>query len=432
MDQMTAVQQKLNSEKMNERLRSLYGEDKEVTAAKERYLDLAKAFDQCFSERSSKEEELFFFSAPGRTEIGGNHTDHQHGRVLAAAVNLDIVAVAAKNSDGIIRLQSKGFSKADVIDLKELSVREEERERSASLIRGICARLVELGYQIGGFDAYSASLVLKGSGLSSSAAFEVLVVTILNHLYNDGNIDAVTVAQISQYAENVYFGKPSGLMDQTASSVGGFVAIDFCDPQKPVLEKIEFNPADKGYALCIVDTGGSHADLTADYASAPVEMKAVASALGHTVLRECDETQLLNNISSLREKVGDRAILRAIHFFGDNERVVHQTEALKKGDFEEFKKLSIESGRSSFMYLQNVYSCQNPQEQGLSLALAVAEDILQGRGAWRVHGGGFAGTIQAFVPFDLLDRYRSTMESIFGANRCYVLNIRAVGGTKVL
>lgn len=427
MNRIAALTADLKQGRYTAALASLYGEEG-ATAAAERYAGIAEGFQALFG----ADKELHFFSAPGRTEIGGNHTDHQHGRVLCAAVNLDIVAAAAASQQPVIRLKSAEFEGMDEIDLNDLSVREQERESSAAVIRGICARMVQLGYRIGGFDAFTASQVLKGSGLSSSAAFEVLVVTILNHLYNEGKISPVEAAQISQYAENVYFGKPSGLMDQTASSVGGFVAIDFNDPTHPVLEKIAFDPAEKGYHLCIVDTGGNHADLTADYASAPTEMRAVAEALGKTVLRECSYDMLMSRIGELRAQVGDRALLRAIHFFGDNDRVARQAQALKEGDFAAFMQMAIESGRSSFMYLQNVYSCANPQEQGLSLALALSERLLQGRGAWRVHGGGFAGTIQAFVPDDLLEEYRSTIEAVFGQRHCYVLSIRQQGGTQVL
>lgn len=412
----------------NSRLQLLYGNDPaELAKESRRYADIAAQFAGLFG----GEREVHFFSAPGRTEIGGNHTDHQHGRVLAAAVNLDIVAAASKNEEMVIRLKSAGFPSMDEVDISRLNIREEEKETSASLLRGICARISELGYRVGGFDAYTASQVLKGSGLSSSAAFEILVVTIINHLYNDGKIDPVQAAKIAQYAENVYFGKPSGLMDQTASSVGGFVAIDFERPEAPKLEKVNFNPADAGYALCIVDTGGNHADLTCDYAEVPLEMTAVARAMGHEVLRECDPSAFQAQIPQLRAKVGDRAVLRAIHFFAENERVQEQTTALRAGDFEAFKQMCLLSGQSSYMYLQNVYSSRAPKEQGISLALALSQKILQGRGAWRVHGGGFAGTMQAFVPYDLLAEYRSSMEVVFGAGHCYVLSIRQAGGIQV-
>lgn len=330
----------------------------------------------------------------------------------------------------MIRLKSAGYP-MDTVDTADLAVKEEEKERSAALIRGVCARLSALGYKVGGFDAVTASRVLKGSGLSSSAAFEVLVVTILSHLYNDDAIDPVEAAQVSKYAENVYFGKPSGLLDQMAASVGGFTTMDFADPAAPKIEKIDFDLGKFGYALCVVDTGGNHADLTGEYAAVPAEMKAVAAELGASVLREVDEEKFYAAIPSLRKTVGDRAILRAIHFFRDNRIVDEEVSALKSGDFEAFKQLVIASGRSSATNLQNVFAVVNPQEQGLSLALALIERLLEGRGAYRVHGGGFAGTVQAYVPLDMLAEFRKEIEAVFGAGACYVLSIRSAGGTKV-
>ena len=403
----------------------LYGHDADVQKA--RYEQIAKGYETCYGACNNLE----FFSAPGRTEVGGNHTDHNHGCVLAAAVNLDIVAAAAPNGENIVRLKSLEYEKMDEIDLSDLSVQEQEKEKSASLIRGVCARCRELGYQVGGFNAYTATQVLKGSGLSSSAAFEVAVVTVISHLFNDGKIDPVEAAQIAQYAENVYFGKPSGLMDQTASSVGGFTAIDFHDPAKPVLEKVDFDLDTYGYALCIVDTGGNHADLTGDYAAIPVEMKSVAKLLGAEVLRDVDESVFWSKLGELRQKAGDRAVLRAMHFFSDNRIAQEEAALLKKGDFEGFKAKIIESGRSSATRLQNVFACSNPSEQGLSVALAVSETLLAGKGAWRVHGGGFAGTIQAFVPKAFLAEYREKMEAVFGEGTCHVLSIRSAGGVKV-
>ena len=406
---------------------------------------LDRAFDYLYSEKAPLQRERYeaavgefeklfgagrevgLSSAPGRTEVGGNHTDHQQGRVLAAGVNLDVIAVAGKNDDNVIRIQSAGFP-MDTIDLSDVSVRESEKNTAASLIRGVAAKFAALGYRIGGFDAYTTSSVLKGSGLSSSAAFETIVGTMLNSLYADGAVTPVQIAQIGQYAENAYFGKPSGLMDQMGCSVGGFIAIDFQNPEKPIVEKVEFDFAHSGYKLCVVDTGGNHADLTGDYAAAPVEMRSVAEALGGKVLRDVAPETFYAALPALRGKCTDRALLRAFHFYADNDRVPRQVAALKTGDFETFKRLVIESGHSSFMYLQNVYTCKNPDEQGLSLALAMSEHLLAGRGAWRVHGGGFAGTIQAFVPEDLLDGYKAAMEAVFGANHCHVLSIRPVGG----
>lgn len=410
---------------MTQDLKALYGAEAEAQRA--RYAALNTAFAEALG---AEAEALEYFSAPGRTEVGGNHTDHNNGKVLAAAVNLDVIAAVKKTENGVIRLKSAGYP-MDTVDTAELSVQESEKERSAALIRGVCARLKALGYKVGGFDAVTASRVLKGSGLSSSAAFEVLVVTILSHLYNGGAIAPVEAAQISKYAENVYFGKPSGLLDQMAASVGGFTTMDFADPAAPKIEKIDFDLEKLGYALCVVDTGGNHADLTGEYAAVPAEMKAVAAEMGASVLREVDEAAFYAAIPSLRKTVGDRAVLRAIHFFSDNRIVDGEVGALKSGDFEEFKRLVIASGRSSAVNLQNVFAVVNPQEQGLSLALALIERQLSGRGAWRVHGGGFAGTVQAYVPLDMLEGFRAEMEAVFGAGACYVLSIRGVGGTKV-
>ncbi|MEG0115122.1 MAG: galactokinase, partial [Hydrogenoanaerobacterium sp.] len=303
--------------------------------------------------------------------------------------------------------------------------------KAASLIRGTAARFLQKGYKLGGFDAYTTSDVLRGSGLSSSAAFEVLVGTMLNHSYNDGKISAVEIAQIGQYAENFYFGKPSGLMDQTASSVGGFVAIDFKDPENPIVEKVDYDFAKSGYTLCIVDTGGNHADLTCEYAAIPEEMKNVAAFFGKSVLRDVDTQAFYDKLPELRHETGDRAVLRAIHFFAENEKAKKEADALKAGDFNKFKKIVIASGESSFNCLQNVFTTQNVDEQGLSLALALTKKMLSARGAWRVHGGGFAGTIQAFVPNDMLADYKYYIEKVFGYGNCHVLSIRPVGGIKV-
>lgn len=419
------LSQDLSSGKFNSTFSYLYGEEN-VLAAKERYEAALKSFSEIYPET----EDVSFYSAPGRTEVSGNHTDHNHGRVLAASVNLDVIAVAGKTDDCIARVKSEGFPE-DVVDLKDLIPNADEFGRSSSLIRGIAARLTELGYPVGGFRAYTTSTVLKGSGLSSSAAFETLIGTILNHEYASAKVDAVEIAKIGQFSENVYFGKPCGLLDQTASSVGSFVAIDFENPEKPIIEKIAFDFAKSGYALCIVDTGGNHADLTGDYASVPAEMKSVAELLGGKTLREVGKDKFYEALPSLHGKVSDRALLRAVHFFNEDERAAEAAKALKNEDFEEFKKIIIDSGKSSFTYLQNVYTCKNPDEQGLSLALALAEGILKGKGAYRVHGGGFAGTIQSFVPLSLLDTYKSVMESVFGEGHCYCLKIRPVGGIKV-
>lgn len=409
-----------------QRLKKVYITDEEAEKQAERYISLAKDFEEVFGNR----EDIRFFSAPGRTEVGGNHTDHNHGRVLAAGINLDAVAIASKNDENIVRVKSRGYN-MDLVDLSDLSIDDVDTGHSNALVRGMCDGFVKRGYKIGGFDACTVSSVLSGSGLSSSAAFEVLVGTCLNYLYNDGKVDAVTIAQIAQYAENVHFGKPCGLMDQMASSVGGFITIDFKDPENPVIEKVDFDFASCGHALCIVDTKGNHSDLTDEYAAIRTEMESVASYFGKKVLRETDEAEFYKNIPEIREKFGDRAVLRAIHFFNDNARVVSEVEALRSGNFDEFKRLICESGASSYMYNQNVYSVKKPAEQPVALGLAVSEQILRGKGAYRVHGGGFAGTMQAFVPNELLSTYKNAVESVFGENSCYVLLIRPLGGTEV-
>ncbi len=399
----------------------------DIQLQKKRYLSLISRFEELFG----SEKEVEIYSAPGRTEVGGNHTDHNHGKVLAASVNLDAVAVVASNGDNIVRVKSEGY-KIDAVDLSNLGVLPSERGKSESLIRGVCAAFKNRGYKIGGFDSATVSDVLSGSGLSSSAAFEVLIGTILNHLYNDGKVSAVEIAQIAQFAENEYFGKPCGLMDQTACSVGGFVKIDFKDPSAPIINKVDFDFAACGHALCIVDTGGNHADLTDEYAAVRGEMEAAAAKFGKAVLRDVDRSEFEKNISVIRDTAGDRAVLRAMHFYNENDRVEKQAAALEANDFEAFKALIIESGFSSYMYNQNVYTCKSPADQPVSVALAMCQDILGGRGAWRVHGGGFAGTIQAFVPMGLLDEFKTRICAVFGEKSCYVLNIRPEGGVKVI
>jgi len=401
----------------------LYGSD---ASANERYLSLCDGFARRFGE----EREVGFFSAPGRTEIGGNHTDHQRGRVLAAALHLDAVGVASQTEDAVVRLESSGRD-IDRVDISDLAPQPEERTHSAALIRGICARMKELGFRAGGFDAYTHNLVLPGSGMSSSAAFEVLVVTILNHLYNDGAIPPITAAQIAQYAENVYFGKPSGLMDQAASALGGAVSLDFADPALPAVRRVDLDLAQYGYALCLVDTGGTHADLTEEYAAIPAEMRAVAAALGGEVLRETDEQEFLERLPALRESCGDRAALRALHFFSDDRRAALEADALERGDFDAFLRLMRESGFSSILCLQNIAPASDSAHQGVALGLAVCARILGERGAYRVHGGGFGGTVQAFVPADLLDAFRAETERVFGDGGCHALRIRPQGGVEV-
>lgn len=406
------------------RLLSVYGD--EATCQQERFFSLAETFEKDFN----CEADVRFFSAPGRTEVGGNHTDHNNGKVLAAAINLDAIAAVAERNDGIICVNSQGYSPITV-DTANLNIVDEEAGKSSALIRGICARFNELGYKYGGFNASVTSCVLSGSGLSSSAAYEVLIGTILNYLYNDGKISAVEIAQISQYAENVYFKKPCGLMDQTACSVGGFVKIDFEDTSAPVIDKVDFDIAKHGYDLCIVDTGGNHADLTGDYAAIRLEMNSVAEYFGKSVLRQVDEKEVFENIGDIRKKTGDRAIERAIHFYNENKRVERLSKALSEGDFDEFKNTIIESGKSSYMYNQNCFTISAPNEQPVALALCVSEELLKGKGAYRVHGGGFAGTIQAFVPVEETENYVSSMRKIFGENSCYILKVRSHGGCEI-
>ncbi len=375
-------------------------------------------------------EDVSIFSTPGRTEVGGNHTDHNAGRVLAAAVDLDVLSIAATSDDGRIIVYSEGYPKVE-IQINQLAMEAEERYTSSALIRGICARLAGLGYQIGGFRACLTSDVPKGSGLSSSAAYEVMIATILNHLYNDGKIDPVEIAVISQYAENNYFGKPSGLMDQTTCSVGGFVTIDFQDPAHPLVHKVNYDFASSGYSLVIVETGGDHSDLNDDYAALAGEMKSVARELGGSVLRQVSKEQVIANLASLHGKVNDRAILRAFHFFDDDQRVVDEVALLEAGQFGQFLRLVVASGRSSWMLNQNCFSTRHATQQGISLALAISEVLLGERGAWRVHGGGFAGTIQAFVPREFVFDYVEKMKSIFGQQAVYPISIRAAGSIRV-
>lgn len=406
-------------------LEKLYGKNA-VAMQQERYAAAQKAFEELYG----KHDGIRIFSAPGRTEVGGNHTDHNRGCVMAAAVGLDVIAIVVPTEDTIVKVKSEGFPE-DVVDISDLEIKENEKNTSASLIRGVAAGFANAGLKTCGFTAYTTSNVLKGSGLSSSAAFEVLIGTIFSYLSNEGSVSAVKIAQIAQYAENVYFGKPSGLMDQMASSVGGFITIDFENTENPVIEAISYDFASSGYNLCIVDTKGNHADLTPEYAAIPTEMKSVAKFFGKNELRDITKEMLLENIAEVRKACGDRAVARAFHFFDDNERVGREAEALRKGDIDVFLKLIRESGNSSFKYLQNIFAAKAPEEQGLVIGLYNAENILGNRGAMRVHGGGFAGTIQAFVPTDLLEAYSSGMERIFGEGSCYKLYIRPVGGTEV-
>lgn len=408
-------------------LKRVYVTDSAVENQKPRYIKTIKNFIELFGD----DRDVSILSAPGRTEICGNHTDHNNGKVLAASINLDAIAVAAKNDDNMIHEKSEGHE-MNVVDLSDLTPDKAYFGRSASMIKGIAAGLKKEGYKIGGFDACTTSDVLGGSGLSSSAAFEVLLGNVLSYLYNDGGIDAVTIAKAAQYSENVFFGKPSGLLDQMASSVGTFVTIDFESTENPVIKKIDFDFSKSGHSLCIIDTHGNHSDLTDDYAAVRSEMESVANAMGKNVLREIPADEFFKSIPKLVDKVNDRAILRAVHFYNENARVEKAVNALQHDDFEGFKKIITESGFSSYMYNQNVFTSKKPTEQKLSLALCLSQQLLEGKGAWRVHGGGFAGTIQAFVPNEYLENYRQTMEAVFGKGSCYVLIIRPVGGTKII
>ena len=371
-----------------------------------------------------------YFSAPGRTEIGGNHTDHQRGRVLAGAVNLDTVAAVRLNGTDTIRILSKGYPMS-VVNVTELTPVEAEINSTPALIRGVVARFTEMGCKVEGFDAYCESTVLPGSGLSSSAAYEVLIGTIVNHLFFEGKVSQPEIAMIGQYAENVFFGKPCGLMDQTASAVGNLVTIDFFKQGEPVIEPVDFDFGACGHALCIIDSGADHADLTDEYAAVPGEMKAVAAFLGKEVLTEIDEADFYARISEVRAACGDRAVMRAIHFYQENARVPQQVAALRAGDFDKFLSLVKQSGYSSYMYLQNVIPAGYKAHQDVAVSLALCEHYLRGKGAFRVHGGGFAGTVQAFVPFDILDAFKAGMDAALGEGACHILSIRPQGGVEM-
>ena len=372
-------------------------------------------------------EAQYIFSAPGRTELSGNHTDHQLGKVLAGAVDLDTVAAVALNGENTIRVLSEGYPLCEIA-LDELSVRPEETGSTAALIRGTAAGIAARGFSIPGFNAYVTSRVLAGSGLSSSAAFEVLLGTVINRL-SAADLDALQIAQLGQYAENVYFGKPCGLLDQAASSLGGVITIDFADEQSPQVERLDLDLAGFGYALCIVDSGADHADLTDEYAAIPGELRHINAYFGKTHLREVPEEAFYAALPELRREAGDRAVLRAVHIYEENRRVTEQVAALRRGDFDRFLELVKASGRSSWMYLQNVIPAGCKEHQDLAVSLALAEKLLNGRGACRVHGGGFAGTIQAFVPLGMMDRFRSGMDAVLGEGSCHILSIRSAGGT---
>lgn len=422
----TTLKAKINADGFKDIFTTLYGEEN-IEKANARY---TKAVDE-FVKEFGEGRDLELFSVAGRSEISGNHTDHNYGKVIAASIDLDIIAVASKRDDMQINIKSEGFP-IDCVDVTDPCPCEKDYFKSCSIISGMARGFLNNGYSIGGYDAYTTSNVFKGSGLSSSAAFEDMVGNILNYFYNDGKVENPEIAKIAQYAENVFFGKPCGLMDQTACAVGGFVAIDFKDPKNPIIEKLDFDLTGAGYSLCIVNTGGNHADLNDDYASVPAEMKGIASYFGKEVLREVCEKEIISAIPALREKYGDRAIMRALHFKEENKRVTYQTEALKKNDLSTFFKGVHESGNSSFKYLQNVYTTKNVSEQGLSLALCLAEKVLKGKdAAWRVHGGGFAGTIQAFIKNEDIPAFTQMLDGAFGNGATTVLKVRPYGAIKI-
>ncbi|MBI9070197.1 MAG: hypothetical protein JEY94_01280 [Melioribacteraceae bacterium] len=414
---------------MRDRLIKLYGNNAGVLEYQNNRI---KKLEQIYKEHFGFNN-LSFFSTPGRTELGGNHTDHNNGRVLASSINLDSLAAAVKNDSQIVRIISEGFEEMFEVDLRNLQVVEEEKESTNSLIRGMAARFADLGLNIGGFNAVITSDVLRGSGLSSSASIEVLIGTIFNYLFNDGKIAAEEIAKAGQFAENKFFGKPCGLMDQMACACGGIIAIDFKDNNIPIIEKIEFDFEKQNYNLIVVDTGGGHADLTDDYAAIPKEMKETAELLDANLMREVELDSLLKGIPELRKKVGDRAVLRSLHFLEENLRVSKQSEALLKNDFKTFLELIKDSGNSSYKYLQNIFTTKNTSEQPVSLALAITELFINGigEGACRVHGGGFAGTILVFLPEDKVKEYKEFVQPVFGDNSVTVLSIRQTGTTKI-
>ena len=411
---------------LDDRLLDIYVDATKLAYQKGRYVSALTYFETYYGA-----SDVTIFSAPGRSEVGGNHTDHQHGEVLAASINLDTIAVVRATEDKQIKIISDDYDEV-VISLDDLETKEDEKETTTALIKGVLAGFVEGGYKVGGFCAYATSDVLIGAGLSSSAAFETLIGTILSGLYNDMNVSPVEIAMIGQYAENVYFGKPCGLMDQMACSVGNLVHIDFENPKDPKVEKLDFNMSEHGYSLCITDTKGSHADLTAEYAAVPQEMKRIANHFGKEVLREVEVIDVIKAIPELREKYGDRSVLRALHFFTENERVQKEVNALKWGDMNLFLDNVKESGDSSFKYLQNVYSNNDVENQNISIALMMSDVLLKTEGVSRVHGGGFAGTIQAFVKNDFVVPYKMQMDSIYGEGSCKDLRIRKYGGMKVI
>ena len=427
MQNINLVRETLAKGDLDSTLKSIYVDVTRVSYNRERYLEALDRFVELFSQ----EQEIEIYSAPGRSEVCGNHTDHQNGMVLATSINLDAIAVVARTDDNVIRLVSGEFPMEE-IDVTDLEMKESEKSTTTSLIRGVAANLVTRGYRVGGFMAYVTSDVLMGAGMSSSAAFESLVGTILSGLYNEGKVSAVEIAQIGQYAENVYFGKPCGLMDQMACSVGGMIFIDFENKETPIVKQVHSDFEKAGLSLCIVDTKGSHADLTPDYAAVPNEMNQVAKSMGKEHLREVSKEEFFRSIPELWKNTSGRAVLRAIHFYGEEERVLKGAKALDESDYDGFLAVIKASGDSSAKYLQNIYSPKDVASQNVTVALAVSESILGSNGVCRVHGGGFAGTIQAFVKNEAVASYKEQMEAIYGADSCHVLKVRLQGGIRVI
>lgn len=423
----SSIIDKINEGSCDEKLQTLYVDKDRLAYEKARYMETLNQYMTYFGD-----SEVEIYSAPGRTEVGGNHTDHQHGEVLAASINRDAMAVVSRLDEPVVKLISDNYGDLITIYLDDLEKKNKEEGTTHALIRGILSKTKQNGYKIGGFCAFVTSDVLVGAGLSSSAAFETLIGTILSYMYNDGSISAEEIAMIGQYAENVYFGKPCGLMDQMACSVGSLVHIDFADPQNARVERVDFDLDAYGYSLCITDTKGSHADLTPEYAAIPTEMKAAAACLERELLGDVTKEEVLKKLPEIRKAAGDRAALRALHYVNENDRVKKEVDALKRADVKDFLEVVRASGDSSFKYLQNVYSNMDVAHQNLSVALAVSDMILKKEGVSRVHGGGFAGTIQAFVPNHLVEAYKAEMENLFGAGACDVLKIRQFGGVRVI
>lgn len=427
MQNIMSVRESLEQGSLDQRIKEIYVDEQRVPYNRERYI---RAIDR-FTELFPSEKEIEIYSAPGRSEVCGNHTDHQNGMVLATSINLDAIAIVAKAEEPVIRLVSGDFPMEEV-DVADLSMKEEEQSTTTALIRGVAAGMKERGHKVGGFTAYITSDVLMGAGMSSSAAFESLIGTILSGLYNDMKVSSIEIAQIGQYAENIYFGKPCGLMDQMACSVGGMIFIDFKEKEHPEVRQVHTDFEKAGLSLCIVDTKGSHADLTPDYAAVPAEMNQVAQALGREHLREVPRETFFKELPKLWKETSGRAVLRAIHFYEEEERVLRGVKSLEESDYPGFLSVIRASGDSSAKYLQNIYSPKDVDSQNVTVALAVSESILGENGVCRVHGGGFAGTIQAFVKNEAVAAYKEQLEAIYGDDSCHVLKVRLQGGIRVL